>query len=270
MFNIDRIETIKIKNHIINSVSNAILNKDPYPHLVIDNYLPDDFYNFLMDNYPQKSDMFNPFNAVRTYENIWQIDIQPDPYVSGASKGQWSYLKKEKDSEVFALCELIHKTLFSDDVKKVYNKKFSIDKKLDKQIMVGRVSIDGYDSGLGPHIDREDKIISKVLYMAKGDEPSKLCGTHLLRPKNDKFVNELEGNTNHLTYEKFNITETVEYIPNRMIAWEVVSNSWHAYHQKYDGDRRSIKMFIQEKLDSYAQLRESKIDATMSSQDWKK
>ena len=52
---------------------------------------------------------------------------------------------------------------FDDLVSKYIN---YIKEKILKLIQVGRIAIDGYDAGLGPHVDRDDKCISNVLYLA--------------------------------------------------------------------------------------------------------
>ncbi|MDB9716722.1 hypothetical protein OAA47_00420 [Methylophilaceae bacterium] len=251
-----RIESVEIITH-------------PFPHVVIDDYLPQEMYEFIMEAYPEKYEMVNPYNKVRTYNNIWQLDIVADPFVKGGEDNSWHYSKHlPHDKKTFKMCNLVERVIFSQELAKLWASFFLVPKNL-KLIQVGRLAIDGYGAGLGPHVDRDDKYISNVLYLAKGHEPSFECGTNLLEPKTDKVKKDLEGVTDHQTYDDFNIIKTVEYVPNRLIAWKVVPESWHSYHQTFDGDRRAIKYFIQEDLLDYSKLRAEKELSAATSQDWR-
>jgi hypothetical protein len=266
--NIEKLAKTYIK-YIKEKIQNVSINNDPFPHVVIDDFLPHEMYQLIMEAFPDKSEMVNPFNSVRTYNNIWQLDIVADPFVKGSEHDSWHYSNHLfLDKDKLAMCKLVELVLFSGELAESWRSKFSLSKGL-KLIQVGRLAIDGYDAGLGPHVDRDDKRISNVLYLAKGDEPPVECGTHLLSPKTDMVKKVLKGITDHQTYDDFIITNTVEYIPNRLISWKVVPESWHSYHQTFDGDRRSIKLFVQEDLESYSDLRKEKELSAVFSQKWR-
>lgn len=262
------INELNLKNHIIKKILDVNIISDPFPHVVIDGYLPNDVYEFFMNFYPNKKQMFNPFNKFRTYNNVWQLDIVPDPFVEGSENDAWRYHKLIDKGETYEICKLIEDVIFSKDITNTWIDKFSLDK-TKNYFQCGRLAIDGFDAGLGPHIDREDKYISNVLYFSKGNEPKKDCGTQLLTPIDLAKEKKLDGNHNHQKFEDFKVVSNIEYIPNRLIGWEVVSNSWHSYHQKFKGDRRSMKFFIQENLKDYGALRKKNISGTKTSQDWR-
>lgn len=259
----------KYISYIKERIDSAEIITHPFPHMVIDNYLPQEMYQFIMEAYPGKYEMVNPYNKARTYKNIWQLDIVADPFVKGGEDNAWHYSNHlTHDNKTFVMCELVERVMFSQELTELWKKKLLVTTNLNL-IQVGRLAIDGYGAGLGPHVDRDDKCISNVLYLAKGHEPSIECGTHLLEPKTNKVKKDLIGVTDHQTYDDFTITKTVEYVPNRLIAWKVVPESWHSYHQTFDGDRRSIKFFIQEDLADYSDLRAEKELSAVFSQDWK-
>ena len=110
-------------------------------------------------------------------------------------------------------------------------------------------------------------IPQRACALSEGHEPKEDCGTHLLKkisPSNDG-----DKDHDHKTYEDYEKVKTVEYIPNRLIGWEVVAESWHSYHQLYDGDRKSLKFFVQEKLGDYEHLQRKREKSKQSSQDWR-
>lgn len=258
----------EVQRHVVKAIVNADVIADPYPHVVIDNYFPDKFYADVLANFPKKESMTSPFNEVRTYNNIWQLDIVADPFVKGSANNAWSYLNADLDPSTFALCETIYALFRSKEVVEAWRKKFALDADLNL-FQVGRLAIDGFDAGLGPHVDRDDKIISNVLYLSEGNEPKQDCGTHLLRKKPEAdHIGTV--NHDHQTYDYFEVVKTVEYVPNRLIGWRVVPNSWHSYHQLFDGDRKTIKFFVQEKLDGYSELQERRRRGKETSQDWRK
>lgn len=257
----------ELQKHIVKAIVDSSVIADPYPHVVIDDYFPDEFYKHVLTNFPKKESMISPFNEVRTYSNIWQLDIIADPFVKGSSNNAWSYSNADLDPSTFALCETINALFKSKKIVEAWRNKFALDTELDL-FQVGRLAIDGFDAGLGPHIDRDDKIISNVLYLSEGHEPKHDCGTHLLRKKSKADLSETVKH-DHQRYDDFEVVKTVEYIPNRLIGWRVVPNSWHSYHQLFDGDRKTIKFFVQEKLDSYVELQEKRRVGKDSSQDWR-
>ena len=106
----------ELKEHIINKIKNVEIISYPFPHVVIDGYLPNDIYSYFMEFYPKKSEMFNPFNKFRTYNNIWQLDIVTDPFVKGSENDAWKYNKLVKQGDTYEICRLIEDIIFSRDI----------------------------------------------------------------------------------------------------------------------------------------------------------
>ena len=115
---------------------------------------------------------------------------------------------------------------------------------------------------MGPHTDRADKIISCVFYL---DSPSGACGTTLLKPKDPDFV----AGSRHYGYSDFDVIKTLKYRKNKIIAWEVVPDSFHAFYQREKVDRRTIKLFIQRSGD-ISSIRKMIEETRVHTSDWEK
>ena len=47
---------------VLNNLNQAKINKTPFPYLIIDNALPDRYYNLLNDSFPAYSKIINKYD----------------------------------------------------------------------------------------------------------------------------------------------------------------------------------------------------------------
>lgn len=260
--------------HFLMALLRAELRTEPYDHMVIDDAFPQWYYRLMLDHFPHEHQMVHPWSKAHTYTNVRQLDLISDPVVEGARDGAWSldqhmHLIEDRPHKLFWASW--RRTFMQDaTLLEVLSDIFArqIPMRPDEQrYAVGRLAIDYEGAGLGPHIDRIDKRLSMVFYLApeEGHPAAEALGTKLLRLKNP----ELEVTDRHYGYDDFEVTGVAEYRPNRLIMWPVTPNSFHAYEQTYAGPRRTIKMFIQDKtlLDAGARRTQETAD---SAHDWKK
>lgn len=214
---------------------------DPYPHLIIDNFFDNIRYGDILKNFPSNEQLIDGGEFSK------QLDLIIDPGVARADES-WSYDKHMTGEQLEFWTEFKHEFLDSMEFGDAFLGKFQIPHiKLDRYVC-GRIQVERKGSGLGPHRDRFDKLISCVIYL---DDCPEACGTKLLEPKNPALF----GFEEHLGYSEFNVVKEVEHKPNRMICWPVVDNSFHSYFQDKPVERKTIKLFVQEKQD-ISKLRE--------------
>jgi hypothetical protein len=244
-------------SHAVKRVLEEEPRHEPYTHMVVDGIFSDDFYEQMLAHFPEPRDMVHPHSATHTYLNVWQADIVPDPVIKAAASGAWKLERVMKNRDKLAFWRNFRSYFFDNaQFATALLAQFADAPFLAREHLkgpplpysVGRLAIDLEGAGLGPHTDRADKLISVVFYLAdgsEGDEIARACGTELLEPKYRARKKVLTDS--HLTHDLFKDPEVVEYRPNRMIAWPVTADSFHAYHQSATHERRTIKMFVQEK-----------------------
>jgi hypothetical protein len=208
----------------IDKIDDALVQTDPFPHIEVDDVFTEIFFEKMIRNLPNKTGM--PTSGEFSY----QLDIAVDPGVKRNLDGKFDYRTWVKGFQR-PLWDDLHKDLCTSPFMDTILDKFGID---EAHFPVGRYAIEEKGAGLGPHTDRADKILSCVFYI---DDNPDAAGTHLLRPKDPNFVPD----SRHYSYEPFDIVKTLEYKMNKMIAWPVTPQSFHAYYQDKDTNRRTIK-----------------------------
>lgn len=215
----------------LEKIRTAEMHDDPYTYIEIENFFPANVYKDLIGHLPSRDKM-----AKSKDSHSRQIDIVRDPGVKRAANGEWEY-QNHLDEDDCLFWDWFKERYFEGDFVQALRDKFDVPKDT-KAYACGRIASEGQGSGLGPHSDRADKIISAVFYL---DSDPLACGTILLRPKDKNFKPEVR----HYGYKDFDIVKTIDYEQNKLIAWRVVPSSFHAYYQEHDTFRRTIKFFIQ-------------------------
>jgi hypothetical protein len=76
---------------------------------------------------------------------------------------------------------------------------------------------------VGPHTDAPHRLVTFLFYLPKDDSMRDL-GTSVYRPKDSNFV--CWGGPHH-PFEKFEHVRTVEFLPNRLLAFPKTEKSFH-------------------------------------------
>jgi hypothetical protein len=221
--------------HETGLIRTSELLSDPYPHLLVDDFLDSDLYEGVLKHFPTQEQLIKGGDFSK------QLDLVVDPGVARADES-WSFTQHMEGEQLQFWMEFKEAAFDSNVLGAAFLDKFSISKSLDDVYTCGRIQVEELGSGLGPHRDRFDKLVSCVIYL---DECPEACGTMLLAPKHPNLF-EFED---HLSYGEFNVVDEVEHKPNRMICWPVVQNSFHSYYQNKKAFRKTIKLFVQEKQD---------------------
>lgn len=268
--------------HACRKIREADPVREPYRHIRVEGLFPREYYHQLHLNARACREALVPLETeAGLYENKLQLDFIPDPVVPGAVDGKYDNWEAVDDAtrefwyafrRVFlrgqALRQRIRYALeWGGDS---FNHR--LPKEWSEPYWAGRLALDLEGAGLGPHIDRADKLASCVIYLADGSEPADLQmkgSTFLLKAK-ERFRSEVRNaGAAHLGYEWFDIDDYVAFKPNSMIAWAVGPGTYHAFETPADLDRWNLKLFIQDRK----RLEEAKAEvvATASqAHDWKR
>ena len=205
-------------------IMNAPVYTYPYPHLLIENIFPEEFYAEIMKNIPETEKYtpkpLYPGKKTLTLENIDGLD--------------------EKKMEFWKQIQI---WLTSTDFSEILLKKFSIDKIGHSDYFLHK---DLEEFEVKPHRDIYSKLVTYLFYLPEDDSLSKL-GTDILVPKK-----KVELTTKHQNWDDFNIVKRSKYMPNSFFAFTPCDNSYHAVKVNFPKDslkkeRNTIRGFVFDK-----------------------
>lgn len=233
-------------------ILNATINDDPYKHIWAEPIFTENVFAQILDHFPPRHMM------AKSGDFSEQIDLVEDPGVERAADGKWRYDRLLPNGY----------RDFWHDFNKAYLPVISSSLKLKFGITelsyeAVRLCVDNKGAGLGPHIDRFDKFISAIFYL---DDSPKSARTILLKKKENSSV---QPTSRHYSYDDFDIVKTTPVMSNGMGSWSVYDDSWHAFDQKEDFPRRTIKYFVQKFVDT-EEVRKEIRNTKKYVSDWRK
>lgn len=252
-----------MKSEVVKILMSQI-DPDPYPHIVVDDFFDLETYMQIMQHFPDPDIMSDGY-----LDFTKQADLVRDQAMVEADDGRYEmqHVKLPNEGKDFWL-EFTSKmfpngnngTILGGPPEAICRR---CDVDFRNVYACARLVVDQQGSGIGPHSDRRDKRISAIVYLGEAEGA---CGTMLLAPKYGIKPDDPEK---HYTFEDFNLVKTVEHKPNRLIAWPVDRPSYHAYHQAVPCHRKTLKFFIQEKIDPNT-VRDRIAQTRGNSADWRK
>jgi hypothetical protein len=203
----------------------APILEDPFPYVLIDGIFPEPYYRRMLENFPAE-EAFLPIDeegrvSKGAYKERSIVPFDPESLkrVPSPQRDFWDEFGS---------------WLYSDLFVSAWVKKFA--KVLDYRLQ--RICSDGAplqvrsdallvrdhtNYAIAPHTDAPHRLISFLFYMPK-DEALKAYGTSFYRPKDKDLV--CWGDKHH-TFEPFVRTGTMEFLPNRLVAFPKTERTFH-------------------------------------------
>ena len=229
-------------DHLLNSISQTELKKDPFDYKFVKNIFPDEFYHDLINNLPEKTE-YTPINESGTvnknysserfmfdlnYENIKKLSIKKQEILSNLL----NVFRSRKFFDVIAnnFKDVISKRIseFNDYEKQLIgtdNFKFTIQAMLVKDLQKYK---------LGAHTDTTLKFLTFLFYIPRDLSQINL-GTTLYKPKDDVSIKMGEKGNYHanlkMTKELFSIVEKIPFSPNSLLLFPRTNYSFHGVEE---------------------------------------
>lgn len=252
-------KALEAVQHTIKSINDAKLIESPFPWFHVKDFFPQDYFETMMFRWPGKEVMGQP----RWYSR--QMDLVPDPCIEEVCDGKYHY-KTLLEPPTWNFWEDFERSYFTQNFGRALLNKTWKETPYhgDDFYSCGRLMTDLKGSGIGPHTDRKDKLVSMVVYMSGiGGAPR---GTQLLIPKDGNKKFEM---ARHYTWPDFLVSEEVTFAPNTAVMWGVHKDSFHAFDQDTFCDRMNIKYFVQKHVNVKDIMADRQRNATFA-RDWKK
>ena len=197
----------------------------PYPHILIENIFPQEFYNDIIKNIPSVEE----FTPKPKYPGRKTLTLDEIENLDDRKKDFWgkmeSWLKSEDFTNLLLNKFAIKKSGYSD---------YFLHKDLE-------------DFEVKPHTDVRSKLVTYLFYLPEDNSLPQL-GTNILVPKGDI----IENSTKHQEWENFSIVRSSKYLPNSFFAFTPCENSFHGVKIKFPNElqkkeRNTIRGFVFDK-----------------------
>jgi FkbM family methyltransferase len=218
-------ETRGVLSHVLDRINSAPIATDPFPHIVVDGIFPDDYYRRLQESYPPKESFVHMDQTGRVSAGAYKermvvlfddASLERIPAVQRAfwlDFGEWLY------SDLF-MAAMIAK--FAPQIEprlpRLLAQRGPLTVRGDAQIVR-----DHSQYAIGPHTDAPHRLITFLFYCPE-DDGLKKFGTSFYRPKQADFT--CPGGTHH-PFEKFERATTVDFLPNRLVAFPKTERCFH-------------------------------------------
>ena len=226
---------MSILEHINNSIKQAQVDLEPFPHMYIQNFFEEKFYTKLLDSLPEK-EKFVPINKTGSVSK----DYPEERFIFNINS---EILKsfKGKDQEVFS--DIVNGFFSNDFFNSVFSKfKSTIDERIknfsEEEIKLfgknnfnfeGRIALvkDYTKYQLGAHTDSPNKFLTFLFYLPR-DETIREIGTSLYKPLNKNKTTSFSSHyTMKETKNNFVETKKTEFLPNSVLIFPRTNYSYH-------------------------------------------
>jgi hypothetical protein len=230
--------------HVVYQIANAPIREFPYPHILVRDVFPADYYRELRANLPEES-------ALKTLAALGRVKGSDYPArlampLTRESVGTFPGPQR-------AFWEAVGNWILTGGFREVMIAKFApylqrrlgdlskVD--LNDEVLIVR---DRTTYSLGPHTDAPRKVLSFLFYLPPDDSKPHL-GTSIYLPLDPKF--RCEGGP-HYHFRKFRRILTMPYVPNTLFAFVKTANSFHGVEPIDEPDVRRDLMLYDIKLNT--------------------
>jgi hypothetical protein len=208
--------------HFIDRLKTAEIIPDPYPHFCLDRVFPEEFYQSLLRQLPDKSAYQNLFKITtlkldhfrfrdqRDLADDWTASLPDELRRFWDGFNTW-FLGPELARAVFDSFADPMRTRFAE--------------RSEWPAVSVEAQLIRHQEGffLGPHTDLSTKLVVLLIYLPPDDSHPHV-GTSLYRPKKSGFTCP---DSNHYPFDEFVNVKTAPYQRNSLLAFERSDRSFH-------------------------------------------
>jgi FkbM family methyltransferase len=214
-----------VLNHVLDRVSRTELVNDPFPYLVVDKVFPDDYYAEMLANFPTPQSL-RPIGEtgrvpMDAYRERLVVLFTDDEFARMTAEQQhfWRDFANWMYSDQF-INGFIQKfsAALEPRFRNILAKESAIKARGDA-LLVNDLT----NYAIGPHTDAPHRLVSFLFYLP-ADASMRELGTSIYRARDPHFV--CWGGP-HYPFDKFDRTATVEFLPNRLLAFPKTERSFH-------------------------------------------
>jgi precorrin-6B methylase 2 len=213
-----------VLRHVLSRIAAADVIDDPFPYSVIDGVLPADYYAEALANFPSPDSLRSLGETGRVqgaYSERLVVLFTDDEFTRMTATQQrfWSEFADWMYSDVFlnAFLMKFHRAL-EPRLARIIGADAALRARGDALLVNDRTHY-----AIGPHTDAPHRLVTFLFYLPR-DESMRELGTSVYRPKDSSFT--CWGGPHH-SFDKFDHVRTVEFVPNRLLAFPKTERSFH-------------------------------------------
>ena len=220
-------------------VANAPVAEFPFPHILVRDVFPADYYRELREHLPPL-EVFKSLQSLGRVSGSYpdargvlpleaeHLDRLAEPY-----RGFWSALAQWLIGGAFGHVVL---QKFAPQLSQRFADVNSVSFYGEALVVLDRTTY-----ALGPHTDTPSKVMSFLFYLPQDDAMAHL-GTSIYVPKEAGF--ESDGSESYHPYDKFHRFATMPYVPNTLFAFVKTPNAFHGVEPIAEaGVERALLLF---------------------------
>jgi hypothetical protein len=223
----------RIAGHVACAIAAAPLHRDPFPHIVVDSWLPDDVYRTIIAALP-------PAVFFADRENRRQQLPVPFPLAPAFSQAVWRLVAQDVVGGV--LSDALNQK-FRAEVREyidTFCPAFRDDAPLDLHASDGRVLLRRPGYVIDPHRDPKWGFITGLIYLAR-DSDNEAYGTQLYRVRDD--AEAPNANPFYVPPAQCELVKAVPFTPNTLLAF-VNSKGAHGASIPADAEPRNLERYV--------------------------
>jgi hypothetical protein len=211
-----------VEAHVAGRIAAAPVRREPFAHCVIDGIFPQDFYEEIIDHWPEEQS-WQPLGesgrvskAAYAERMVVLMDQAGFARLDDARRGFWR--------------ERVGAWLLGPALRELLLRKFAADLEgagfgapADKTVGDALIVSDRTDYAIGPHTDALHRVVSLLFYLPE-DATFSRFGTSFYQPLDPAF--RCRGGPHH-RFELFRRTGTVEFLPNRLVVFPKTDRCFH-------------------------------------------
>ena len=229
-----------VMRHVLRRIGEQPIESDPFPHIIVDGIFPDWYYEAMLENFPDEEALVSIAEtggvSKGSYKERFCVKfntaslarLTPEKRKFWVDFGSWIYSDLFIGGFINKFAEVLNNRLQSICGN---GEIFSV---RSSALLVS----DRTNYAIGPHTDSPQRLISSLFYMPH-DESLKEFGTSLYKPKDPMFT--CWGGPHH-RFENFERTGTLDFLPNRMVAFPKSERCFHGVEpiKRENIDRRLL------------------------------
>ncbi len=222
-----RLDAPAVIAHVQRAIEAAVMYTDPFPYIVVERLLPDDFYKLVLEAIPPV-DFFTAQDAVK--QNL-RIPLQFGPTVAIRV---WDFIDSVVARQAVRPM-LLRK--FHEPLQRHYESLFGVAlreraNELPQSPSVGRLMLRRPGYYLAPHRDPKRTMFTCLMYLARGKD-SEAYGTKIYRVLNDR---EASYTQTYYPEQDNRVCELVRLVPYRPNSALIFLNSGGAHGAEIPAD----------------------------------
>lgn len=209
---------------MVDRIKTTQIETEPFPHVVIDDIFPSDYYEQIQLNFPSDHQMIPLSETGRTGNSYKErlVTLFDEPGFARLTEEQrkfWSHFGGWLYSPEFINGVIQHFWPHVEDRLQAFSQLLGWARVRGDALLIS----DQTDYAIGPHTDAAHRLITFLFYMPQ-DDRYKQHGTSIYTPKDPAFT--CKGGP-HYPFEPFMREKTIPFTPNKLLMFVRTDRSFH-------------------------------------------